>query len=374
MGDKLLAIVCDHYLPGYKAGGPIVSLSYLVQILKDNGRVVVVTTDRDIGDQTPYPDIVLNTSIPHDGYDVLYVSSKLQLIKAVFKIKPDIIYLNSLFSRFSFVALISSFLLRSRPIKVLAPRGELGKGALKINPIRKRVFVFLFRSLFSRALTFHATASNEADDIRRELHAGSEVVANLPPPPYIDGVRRIKRPGEVRFVYLSRITRKKNLHIALKALKSANVGEIVFDIYGPLEDDRYWKECQGDIEALPTNIRASYKGSVHKNMVPHIFSKYHVLLFPTANENYGHVIAEALQSGTLPLISDQTPWRDLKLKDVGWVVNLNSLSELSQSINEAIHLDQGCFDLMSNRAMSHVQNTHNLERLILGYLRLLKME
>lgn len=375
MNNKVLVIVCDHYLPGYKAGGPIVSISYLVQTLKEKYRIVVVTRDRDIGDKQPYEKIIINRATDLDDYHVLYVDSKWQLIKAIFKSKPNIIYFNSLFSRFSFVALIASFFLRHSPMRVMAPRGELGKGALKIKPTRKRMFISVFRySGFSKKMKFHATSLNEAEDIRKELHASAEVVANIPSPPYVNLTKKTKRPSEVKFVYLSRITKKKNLAFALQAIKSATRGNILFDIFGPQEDKKYWKECLNLIQELPGNIQVNYRGAVPQAMVRDILSEYHALLLPTANENFGHVIAESLQSGTLPIISDQTPWRGLELEGVGWDVSLNNLSEFTRAINKVILLDQEGFDLMSRRAMNYVQKAYNVGNLTQAYLSLFEID
>jgi glycosyltransferase involved in cell wall biosynthesis len=45
----------------------------------------------------------------------------------------------------------------------------------------------------------------------------------------------------------------------------------------------------------------------------------HDLFFlPTLGENFGHIILEAFCAGCPVLISDQTPWRDLEEKGVGW--------------------------------------------------------
>ena len=47
-------------------------------------------------------------------------------------------------------------------------------------------------------------------------------------------------------------------------------------------------------------------------------SGHDLFFLPTLGENYGHVIHEALLSGSQVLLSDQTPWRGLTEAGLGW--------------------------------------------------------
>ena len=49
-----------------------------------------------------------------------------------------------------------------------------------------------------------------------------------------------------------------------------------------------------------------------------------LLFLPTAGENFGHAIQEALAAGCPVLISDRTRWRDLAPKGVGWDLPLSA--------------------------------------------------
>jgi len=52
---KEILIFTDHYLPGFKGGGPIVSLSNMVREIKAF-RFKIITRDHDLNGP-PYPDI-----------------------------------------------------------------------------------------------------------------------------------------------------------------------------------------------------------------------------------------------------------------------------------------------------------------------------
>ena len=73
---------------------------------------------------------------------------------------------------------------------------------------------------------------------------------------------------------------------------------------------------------MPPHITVTYCGSVIPADIPDTFAQYDVFFFPTRGENYGHVIAESLSVGTPVLISDQTPWRNLKADGLGWDLSL----------------------------------------------------
>jgi glycosyltransferase involved in cell wall biosynthesis len=128
----------------------------------------------------------------------------------------------------------------------------------------------------------------------------------------------------LRVVFLSRISPMKNLDYALRVLSQVNT-EVVFDIYGPLEDLDYWESCQSLIKELPQNIQVQYCGTALFTEVGSIFSRYDLFLFPTRGENYGHVIAESLSVGTCVLLSDQTPWQNLTIDRLGWDLTLSDI-------------------------------------------------
>lgn len=60
---------------------------------------------------------------------------------------------------------------------------------------------------------------------------------------------------------------------------------------------------------------------------------------PTQGENYGHVFIEALSSGTPILLSDQTPWRNLKDKGIGWDIPLARKDRFIHALQAFNHLN-----------------------------------
>ena len=147
-----------------------------------------------------------------------------------------------------------------------------------------------------------------------------------------------KHKGILRIVFLSRISRIKNLDGALKIL-CCQQGNIEFDIYGPIEDKKYWSTCLRLIRQLPPNIKTQYKGSVVNNEVIKVLSGYDLFFLPTHSENFGHAIVEALIAGCPVLISDKTPWRNLQSRKVGWDINLNHPEQFEDALRFHLNSD-----------------------------------
>lgn len=179
-------------------------------------------------------------------------------------------------------------------------------------------------------------------------------------------MREKKITGKGKFVFLSRIHPKKNLLNAIGFFDNVK-GQAIFDIYGPIEDEEYWKECQGEIKRLPININANYCGLVSHDEVHEIFSKYDAFLFPTLSENYGHVIAESLSVGTTVIISDQTPWINLQIKNAGWDISLIHKEKFENAIQQIIDIDDNEYERMSVSAKKYFYCISKLEELKNAY-------
>jgi glycosyltransferase involved in cell wall biosynthesis len=130
----------------------------------------------------------------------------------------------------------------------------------------------------------------------------------------------------------------KNLDGALRMLNGL-IGKVNFNIYGPPEDEDYWSECQRQIANLPENITVRYFGMVPPENVGEIFGKHHVFLLPTHGENFGHVIYESLAAGCPVIISDQTPWQNLKTQEAGWSIRLNDFKGFRSVLQRCIDMD-----------------------------------
>ncbi|TAK53555.1 MAG: glycosyltransferase [Gammaproteobacteria bacterium] len=348
------------YLPGYKAGGPIKSIAGLVERLGDELKFKIVTMDRDWGDDSAYPSIARDCWNPVGKAEVFYLAPgqvNLPFLYRLIKNTPhDVLYLNSIFAPDFTIRplLLRKVRLIPRVPTIVAPRGELSQSALTIKFRKKRLYLAFARILgLYRNVIWQVSSEHERDDLSRNLAdivrvhdkmhrvfvtavVAPDLVARTMSSPARERTAH-KVPGALRAVFLSRVSRMKNLDGAIKLLRQV-AGTVVFDIYGPIEDQEYWRECQQAIATLPPNVSARYLGSVHPDNVPLVLSGYDLFLLPTRGENFGHVILEALLAGCLVLTSNRTPWRDLESRNAGWDLPLEVPSRFVAALQECVAL------------------------------------
>lgn len=338
---KKIVILVAGYLPGFKSGGPVRTVSNMVAALGDEYCFSVVCCDRDIGDEVSYNSIDKNFWNRQGKANVFYIQRGLVGIKNLIKIFRknhfDIFYLNSFFSfQFSIIPLlILRIFHRNTPI-ILGPRGEFSLGALAIKSFKKRVFIG-FSMMFGlyKNVIWHASTNYESEDIKRVI--GSKAIIRIAIDITMTDHYFLPLPcnndSSLKVIFISRVSPKKNLLGALSLLLNVR-RKVHFDVYGPAEDEVYWNECRAVAKVLPKNIVFAYCGVLQPSEIAPTLAKYDLFLFPTFGENYGHVIAEALTAGLPILISDTTPWRDLAIKKLGWDIPLDQPDRFVACIEE----------------------------------------
>ena len=375
MNKKNIAVLIDWYLPGNKAGGPVKSVYSMLNVLKDEFNFFVVTTNHDLGSSIPYKNIEANKWVKHNDIPVYYFSKdnlkSKNLLEVINGIKPDLVYLNSFWSyNFSLLPLRFKKAGKIKAEIVLAPRGMLGKGAMSIKPLKKKLFISLlkFVNLHSKTV-FHATTADEEKEINKILKkAKVKIASNVNSASLIEKRIIRKEPGELKLFYLSRIAKVKNLHYALDVLSKVRTdGKIVYDIYGSLEDKTYWKECEAIIKKLPPNITVNYKGDLSFEQVQPMIDKYHFLFLPTLNENFGHSIYETLMSACPVIISDTTPWNGINDANCGFAVSLKAKDEFADAIKCLVGFDNDLYAYMSQNCRIFMKEKTNSESDIKAY-------
>lgn len=372
--NKTILILCDWFLPGFKAGGPIQSIATLTQYLAPHFHFKIITTDRDFKSNQPYSNVIINEWTVYEGREVFYVSpenlNSTFILKLIQTTPHDVIYLNSLFSKiFTIQPLRWRKQGRITSKIVLAPRGMLGEGALKIKKLKKIMFLkWTITFGYFKGVTWHSTSEQETNEIKKVIGNYINVceVENLPR--LMKNDKQItKFSHQLKICFISRISEKKNLYYALKILSSCNQTNIVFDIYGPIEDENYWNKCTSDFKET---VQINYKGIISPTEISSVIANYHALLLPTLNENFGHVIVETLQNSRPVIISDQTPWRQLMQHKAGFDISLDKPNEFVKAINTLTDMNQEEYDRWCEAAKNYIQARLNIEAIINKYINL----
>ncbi len=359
--QKSILIIYDYFFPGYKAGGPVQSLTNLIGALKNEYSFSVVTTAYDLLSEVPYDSIKLNSwnevLIPgvQKKMKIWYAEKRKPSIKElIFLIKsadPSIIYLNGIYSYRLFlqVLLVNKF---AFPKKIVAcPRGMLQQGALSVKSRKKKYYLkFLQKTNLLNKIVWHATNQEEANDI--EIHFpqnnGIFVASNIPKTP-VDTILPIyKKSGELKVVYLSLISEKKNLLLLLNLIKDLPEG-IVLEIYGPVKDPEYWKACKALINKMGN--KAVYKGDLEPVNVQHVLSTYHAMILLTKGENFGHAAYESLSVGRPLITSYFTPWNHLFELQAGANVDITNVQDCRNIITDFAAFSQNEYNLFCSGAL-----------------------
>jgi glycosyltransferase involved in cell wall biosynthesis len=353
MDKPRVLVFIDWYLPGFKAGGPVRSVANLVDHLRDRVDFHLVTRNCDYTETAPYPGIVPDqwTTLP-GGEKVWYASSEGtrrgtwgKLLKQE---KWDAVYINGLYSWwYNILPLWLSR--RLGGLRVVAVRGMLASGAMRHGTLKKLLFLSGARLLdLYKGVRFQATNEEEARDVRLHIlkHAEVRVVPNLARKAAAEARPIVKVQGEVKLLSIARIAVEKNTLLAIESLRKAT-GRVTYHIYGALYDEAYWAKCQAAIGQLPAHVRVEWKGTVPPEQVQQVLTEHHALFMPSAGENFGHTMLEALCAGRPLLISDRTPWKKLEQERAGWDLPLDHPEVFTQAIDRLCAMDRQEYDTWS---------------------------
>ena len=362
-------VFCDYYLPGFKSGGGMWTVVNLLERFHDRYDFYIVTRNHDgKADRTPYGQVKTGEWSSVRAAKVFYIDGRMLTVgmfsKLVKEVRPDIVFLNSVFSGPSIT------FLRSRKDKeisripvILSPCGELAKAALRLKAAKKKLFLTYAKlSGLYRNVIWRASFDSDARDIRAAIGGDIEVMCapDLPPksiaPEFDLADKPGKRAGAVRFIFVSRIVRKKNLHFFFERLAACTEGEIVVDVVGPIEDEEYWKECEEAAKGLPDNVILNVAGALPYHEILKRLQAAHFFVLPTLNENFGYVFIEALACGCPLLISDRTAWNDIGSKGAGWTLPLEDPAAWTASIRECVEMDQARFSTMADSARAYAMS------------------
>lgn len=365
---KKVLIVNPFFLPGYRSGGPQQTVKSICDVYSKKSEIYLLTLNHDLGVAEPY-DLPTGVWLNRYGINIKYLSPKdycFTTFKKAYK-EFDTIYACGLFCLSTIQLMIANRIARYRNKLYIAPMGVFGKNAITIKYYKKKVLLTLF-SLFGvfKRVVWSFTSNEELMDAYHVV--GGKNILNyiiaedLPRAfEYDENIKHFhkKKNNQLKIVFLSRISVKKNLLQAIEILDFNYSGKIIFDIYGPKEDQNYWDKCRKKINNIVCDdILVTYKGEVLTENVLSVFSKYDVFLFPTKSENYGHVIFESLASGCLPIISDMTPWKNFDKERCGSVVSLEDTDLFRKRIEEYIIMDTSEFSQYQINAIQYAQRKY----------------
>lgn len=360
---KILSFI-DWYLPGYRAGGTIRAFSNMTDYLGKNFEFYIVTRDCDYQSNQPYENIIHNKwNQLTDNVYVKYLSQQ-DVNKAVLRSQFsefdfDAVYVHGMYSyNFSILPVLLAKKTSVRPI-VVAAHGMLGAHAVNVKSKKKQLFLSAAKLIgLYKDVVFHAANTDEENDIKKNIGKNAHTVVAREFPRKIslnlDNVAA-KKPGALRLISVARISPEKNQKFAIEVLKNIEGANIVFDIFGPVYDKKYWSECESLIQQLPKGIEVNYKGSLKSDDVVETMKKYHFLFLPTTGENFGHTILESMMACTPVIISDKTPWKNLEKENAGWDLQLTDKVQFESTVKKVANYSNDELNVLRQKTLEYAR-------------------
>lgn len=370
---KTLLIMASLFPPQTLGGGPIVSIFNLVNSIRDSFDVYVISQNFELKSTKPLDGIVPYEWNDKYGISVYYVSPNerrfFDIYKLIRTVSPDVIYQNSFFSADQVLPVLYYTKKHKNVECIIAPRGELGEEKIKMGCLKKNAYIGALKTIGAlNGVIWHATSKAEESDIKRIVgNVSMHSIANLPSVYSYPCFDVDKSVGELRLFSISRVQSIKNIALAIECLRSVR-GKVLYDIYGPIEEEVYWEECKRVIDSLPDNIEVNYKGQIDHDDIEQTIMKYHALLSPTKGENFGQTIVDSFLNGRPVIISNMTPWSDCESFKAGFVVDLSNLNGFTEAVQAFSDMEYEEFCGWMNNAYSYIEKKINPTYIVSKYI------
>ena len=289
-------------------GGPNVAVRALAEGLAAKGVGVTIATTNAAGDGTL--DVPLETPVIDGGVAYRFFG---RTVPGAWKFswpltrwlwsnarRYDVVHVHALFS----YATIPGCRAAARaPVPyVLRPLGTLSEWSLRHRAWKKRpYYALLERSHLEGAAAIHVTSQSEAGDVAR-LGFGDR--ARVIPLGVAVPERKIQRSlasdRPLRVLFLSRLHEKKNIPTLLRALAAATSPRILLTIAGD-GDANYRAGLSAMVGEMGLADRVRFVGHVDGTAKQALLAESDCFVLPSAHENFGLAVAEAL-AASLPVI------------------------------------------------------------------------
>jgi glycosyltransferase involved in cell wall biosynthesis len=267
---------------------------------------------------------------------------------SVADVQPDVVHVHGLW-RLHFAQALAAAERASLPA-LISVHGMLHRRALQQRAPGKALARVLFQDrMIHRAACLHATACAEAHEIRSAgfrnpvavVPWGVETPAAQEPPS--------AGPQRAVVLYLGRLHPSKGLEPLLHAWRSvyARFKSARLILAGPSEDG-----YEDRLKALASDLTAAgavtFAGPADPVARERLFSTAAIAVLPSAAENFGLVVPEALARGVPAIATHGAPWEILATERCGWWVAADAAS-LAAALDEALRMPASELQAMGGR-------------------------
>lgn len=240
-------------------------------------------------------------------------------------------------------------LARARNIpRVVSTRGMLDPWALNHKRWKKRLAWWLYQNRDLRAAAaLHATATSEADPIRR--HGFDCPVHVIPNGVHIPGesAPSATAAGPMTALFVGRIYPVKGLPMLIEAWSKVRPAGWKMRIVGP-DEAGHRAEVEALVRKVGLDEEFEFSGPLEGDALHQAYRDADLFILPSHTENFGMAAAEALAHALPVIATNGTPWKGLLEHGCGWWPAISSAG-LAQALEDATSIDTMELRLMGAR-------------------------
>ena len=252
---------------------------------------------------------------------------------------------------------------------VWSPRGTLEPWSLKQKKIKKYLALFFYqRADLRNAFCIHATAEEEADNIRKlgfkNPIAVIPNVINVLNYPLKTWVKKKKRI----LAFLSRIHPKKGIELLLEAwsrMPSEILGTWKVRIAGE-GDVEYINHLKQLLLTKYVGFDVEIVGPKYGKEKVDFLHQADMFILPTFSENFGMAIAEAMACGLPVITTTGTPWKVLEIQNIGWYIE-PKVKALVETLINALSIEQRVLEEKGKQCRQIVLENYSIETISNNY-------
>jgi glycosyltransferase involved in cell wall biosynthesis len=162
---------------------------------------------------------------------------------------------------------------------------------------------------------------------------------------------------KIKFLYLGKLIKRKNIKIIVNWIKSNTSNEFKFYFAGD-------GQLTNDILKLSErDKRVIYLGRISKEEIKKTLKNYNFLVLPSKSEPFGIVLIEALAAGVPCIVSNALgPVEIIKNNFNGYIFDKNNIEQFYEVMNHAININKNDYYKMSKNCLndSYKYDTKNI--------------
>jgi glycosyltransferase involved in cell wall biosynthesis len=234
------------------------------------------------------------------------------------KDKVDIVHLHSIWSAPTIVA--ACFAIRRNISIVISPRSSLMFSSMSKNYLLKKfLFHLVWKKILNDCQVVITTSQQESEDLRKLGYMGP--IKYVPNP--VDMAQSYNfednREGGLSILYVGRLNPRKRIIELLNAVEGLFIDGVKFNlrIIGDFDDENYKRDTMKAYESCMSKDNIEFiHHQIHSKLMG-FYDEADVFVSASKFENYGMTIAESLTRNIPTIISINTPWQELQLRNAG---------------------------------------------------------